>query len=125
MNRAEFQDMLYRLSDAWQRKDYAAAADVFAENIRYADPLRYSFNGKAQLRAFFDDDEGYPQRTVWRTIVFDEEQQVGIAEYTFDGTHRYHGAAIIKVQDDKVSHWREYQHIDSRDWHDYASDTAF
>jgi hypothetical protein len=125
MNKVEFKNLLHALSDAWQRKDYQTAADVFAGDIQYTDPLRYSFSGKAELRAFFDADEGYPQRTVWHTIIFDEEQQVGVAEYTFDGTHRYHGAVIIKVHGDLITHWREYQHIDPRQWQDFASGTAF
>lgn len=125
MNKVEFKEMLEALAAAWQRKDYAAAAELFAEEIQYADPLRYALDGKAQLRAFFEADEGYAQCTVWRAMVFDEEQQMGFAEYTFDGTHRYHGAVIIKVQNDKITHWREYQHIDPRDWPDYAGSTAF
>jgi hypothetical protein len=77
------------------------------------------------LRAFFENDEGYPQRTVWHTIVFDEEQQVGAAEYTYDGTHRYHGTALVRVKDGKVTNWREYQHIDPREWKEFASGTVF
>lgn len=125
MNKVEFNQLLKTLSDAWKRKDYATAAEVFTDDIQYADPLRYAHSGKAQLRAFFEADEGFEQRTIWRAVVFDEEQQVGFAEYTFEGTHRYHGAAIIKVHGKKISHWREYQHIDPRDWQDFASGTAF
>ena len=125
MRKIEFEKILNSLSDAWQRKDYQAAEDVFAEDIQYADPLRYSLSGKRQLRAFFETDEGYPQCTVWHNIIFDEEQQIGVAEYTFDGTHRYHGVVIIKVQHDRITRWREYQHIDPRDWQNFISGTAF
>jgi limonene-1,2-epoxide hydrolase len=125
MNKMEFIQLLNTLSDAWQRKDYQTAVDRFAEEIQYADPLRYSLSGRAQLQAFFDADEGYPQHTIWHNIVFDQEQQVGVAEYTFDGTHRYHGAVIIKVQDGKITRWREYQHIDPRPWQEFISGAAF
>ena len=116
MNNIEFKNMLDALSDAWQHKNYAAAVEVFADEIQYADPLRYKLDGKAQLRAFFEADDGYEQRTVWHTIIFDEERQLGAAEYTFDGTHRYHGMVIIKLRDDRISHWREYQHISELEW---------
>lgn len=125
MTKSEFKAMLDSLAEAWGRRDYVAAAGAFAEGVRYADPLRYSFDSRERLRAFFEADEGRPQRTVWRTIVFDEEQQVGAAEYTYEGTRRYHGTALIKVEGGKVTHWREYQHVDARDWKEFTSGTAF
>ena len=94
-------------------------------DIRYADPMRYSFRGRAQLRAFFEADEGCSQRCVWHTIIFDEDQQVGAAEYTYDGTHRYHGIALIRVEDGRITHWREHQHVDARAWEEFASGTLF
>jgi hypothetical protein len=121
MTKAEFREMLQLLADSWSRRDYRAAAEKFSEDVRYLDPLRYSFNGRAELLKFFEDDEGYPQRTVWHNIIFDEEQQVGVAEYTYEGTHRYHGAVIINVTGDAITRWREYQHIDSREWEEFAS----
>jgi hypothetical protein len=125
MKQREFHQLLDKLAEAWLLKDYNTAAELFVDEIQYADPLRYKLDGKAQLRAFFEADDGYEQRTVWHTIIFDEERQLGAAEYTFDGTHRYHGMVIIKLRDDRISHWREYQHIDPRDWQDYAAKTAF
>ncbi|MGH9903310.1 MAG: nuclear transport factor 2 family protein [Pyrinomonadaceae bacterium] len=125
MTKAEFKKLLDSLADAWGRRDYAAAAEAFAEDVRYADPLRYSFDGRARLREFFEADEGYAQRTVWHTVVFDEEQQAGAAEYTYDGTHRYHGTALVRVGGGEITHWREYQHVDPRGWEEFASETAF
>ncbi len=125
MTRAEFKETLGLLADAWTQRNYAAATDAFAEDIRYADPLRYSFHGRAQLRAFFEADEGCSQRCVWHTIIFDEDQQIGAAEYTYDGTHRYHGIALIRIEDGRITHWREHQHVDARDWEEFASGTLF
>jgi hypothetical protein len=124
MTRVEFVAMLDDLAAAWARRDYVAAANWFATDVRYADPLRYEFTTRAALLAFYETDEGYPQRTVWHTRLFDETQQRGLAEYTYDGTHRYHGAAIIRVVGALVSHWREYQHIDPRPWEDFSAGTA-
>ena len=125
MTSQEFRALLRTLADAWQRRDYAKVASFFAQDVRYADPLRYSFADRASLQAFFEADEGLPQSTVWHTIVFDEQQQVGIAEYTYVGTHQYHGCEIIKVQDAQITHWREYQHIDARPWEEFIAGTAF
>lgn len=125
MNKAELRNLIQNLAAAWERRDYAAAAETFTEDVRYADPLRYSFQSRDALRAFFEDDGGYPQRMLFRTILFDEESQTGAAEYTYEGTHRYHGLVLFRVRDGKISHWREYQHIDAREWEDFASGTAF
>lgn len=125
MTRLELGNLLHALADAWTRRDYATAASFFAEGVRYGDPTRYSFNGRAELRAFFEDDEGYDQRTVWHNIVFDEDQQLGAAEYTYEGTHRYHGTVLIKVEDGRITRWREYQHVDPREWEAFVSGTAF
>ena len=125
MTKTELRNLLDSLAEAWSRRDYATAADAFAEDVRYGDPTRYSFNGRTELRAFFEADEGYDQRTVWHTIVFDEEQQIGAVEYTYEGTYRYHGTVLIKIENSKIARWREYQHIDPREWETFTSTTAF
>ena len=125
MTEAEFRELLDSLADAWNRRDYAAATDVFSEDVRYADPMRYSFTDRIQLRAFFENDEGYPQHTEWHTVIFDEERQVGAAEYTYDGTRRYHGVVLVRLSSKKITHWREYQHVDARTWAEFTSGTAF
>lgn len=125
MTTSEFRTMLQGLADGWQRRDYAKVVSFFAEDVRYADPLRYSFENRQDLRAFFENDEGLEQSTVWHNVIFDEERQVGVAEYTYDGTWCYHGTVWIRVQDDLITHWREYQHTDPREWEDFACGTAF
>lgn len=125
MTRAEFAASLEALAQAWSDRDYEKAASFFAEDVRYADPLHYRFASRADLLRFFQDDGGYPQRTVWHNIVFDEERQVGAAEYTYEGTHRYHGVALIQVNGNVISRWREYQHISPLEWEDFCSGTTF
>ena len=121
---AEFERMLDALADAWARRDYPAAAAWFAADVRYADPLRYAFDSRAALLAFFETDDGLSQRTVWHMRLFDEPTQHGAAEYTYEGTHRYHGVALIRVADGRITHWREYQHVDSRTREEFVASTA-
>jgi hypothetical protein len=125
MTQLGFEAMLHTLADAWSRRDYASAAAFFAEDVHYADPLRYAVAGREQLLAFFTADDGLPQITHWHNIVFDDRRQIGAAEYTYTGTHTYHGVTLVRVQADRITHWREYQHIDSRPWSDFAGATAF
>ena len=125
MTRAEFAASLETLAQAWADKDYEKAASFFAEDVHYGDPTRYGFASRADLLRFFQDDDGYPQRTVWHNVVFDEEKQLGAAEYSYEGTHRYHGLVLIKVSGDRFWRWREYQHVSPLEWDDYCAATAF
>jgi ketosteroid isomerase-like protein len=125
MTTTEFRHLLDRLAAGWANRDYATVADLFAENVRYADPLRYTFGDRATLRAFFEDDEGREQRTVWHTVLFDETEQIGTAEYTYEGTHQYHGVVLIRVDEGRITHWREYQHVDVRPWAEFVAGTVF
>ncbi len=125
MTQAEFRTLLDSLAAAWARKDYDSAADCFAPGVRYSDPWRYALAGREELHRFLADDEGRDQSTVWHTVVFDQDQQVGAAEYTYEGTHRYHGTVLVKVQGGEITHWREYQHVDSRSWEELVGETRF
>jgi len=125
MTSSEFRALLERLADGWRRRDYESVTAAYSEHVRYADPARYRIEGRAALLEFFRNDDGLPQSTVWHTIVFDETQQVGAAEYTYEGTHRYHGTVLVRVADGLITHWREYQHVDQRTWEDFAGETAW
>lgn len=121
----EFRALLDRFAALWGAREYRMLVEHFAPDVHYADPLRYRLEGRAALFDFFDNDEGLPQSTVWHTTMFDEATQTGTAEYTYTGTHRYHGVAIVRLHDGLVTHWREYQHVDARDWNDYVGTTRF
>ena len=125
MTNHEFKSLLLALADCWQRHDYTSAVARFAPNVRYGDPVRYAVTGRDKLQAFFENDDGLPQLTTWHTILFDEEKQSGAAEYSYTGTHTYHGVVLIKLKKDQISGWREYQYIDSRTWSEFKSTTNF
>jgi hypothetical protein len=124
MTKSEFTRLLHHLVDTWSRRDYSSTAGVFAEDVHYTDPLRYSFRSRSELLKFFEADDGYPQKTTLHNIVFDEEKQFGVAEYTYEGTHRYHGVTLVQLKDNQIVSWREYQHIDPRDWETFISGKA-
>jgi hypothetical protein len=85
MTSQEFRQLLDRLATGWAKRDYAAVAQEFSEDVRYGDPTRYSFDNRRDLQKFFENDEGCEQRTTWHTVIFDEAQQLGVAEYTYEG----------------------------------------
>ena len=125
MTKKQFEDTLRSIAAAWAAKDYNLAASFYAPDIKYGDPTRYTNDGREELLKFFVDDEGCDQSTVWHNILFDEDQQLGAAEYTYRGTHRYHGFVLIKVSGDKIIRWREYQHISPLEYEEFVKGTQF
>ncbi len=125
MTREGFQTLLEGLGAAWRDRRYEDAVQNFAPDIRYMDPLRYSISGRDALLAFFRNDGGYPQTTTWHHVWFDEKTQIGAAEYSYRGTHLYHGIVLIRLEDDRITHWREYQHSSELDLEAFFKGAAF
>lgn len=125
MNHRGFTALLEDLAHGWRTLDYAAVASRFTEDVQYGDPTRYMLDGRAQLLEFFTADDGQAQAIQWHLMLFDEAAQRGAAEYTYEGTLRYHGVALICLRDDLISHWREYQQTDGRRWAEFAGATVF
>ncbi len=119
MTREEFVALADRYAAGLATGDASAAAACFAETVDYVDPLRYAFSHCDELLAFFEaPPDGH--RVTWHRVLFDEAAQAGLLEFTYEGHHRYHGAAIVEVGPDGLVHrWREWQHVD--DDHDWAA----
>jgi hypothetical protein len=125
MTRSAFLLLMERLAGAWNSGDAAAAAACFADAVDYADPVLYRFTRRHELLPFFEPGpEGHHVR--WHRLLFDETQQTGVVEYTYRGHHRYHGAAVVKVDAaGLIARWREWQHrSDNRDWSAFLAEDA-
>ncbi|HEX5828958.1 MAG TPA: DUF4440 domain-containing protein [Candidatus Limnocylindrales bacterium] len=122
MRRPAFVTLLARLRDAWNAGSAAGAAACFADAVDYADPTRYRFASRAELLPFFEPPTGGHQVT-WHRVLFDETTGTGVVEYTYRGHHRYHGAALVEVDDEGlISSWREYQHLaDDREFEAFVA----
>jgi len=124
MKAEEFRTLLDELAAAWRDRRYVDAVQLFTPDIRYLDPTRYSMRGREALLAFFQNDEGYPQLTTWHNVLFDDDAQVGAVEYSYRGTHLYHGVVLVNLQDGRISRWREYQHVSDLDWESFFEGAA-
>lgn len=125
MTTEQFQSLLSDLAIGWRARDYVAVASRFASDVRYSDPTRYALRGREALLDFFSADDGHAQQMEWHLTLFDEAQQLGAAEYTYEGTHRYHGVVLIRVADGVITHWREYQHVSGVSWAEFTADSSF
>jgi hypothetical protein len=115
LDRVAFVALLGTMAEGWNTGDVEKTAACFTEDVRYGDPTRYRHESRDALRPFFEaPPEG--QSCVWHRIVFDEAEQIGAAEYTYVGSHQYHGLVLVTLRDGLVSAWREYQHVSQLPW---------
>jgi hypothetical protein len=116
VTRSEFVVLLDRLAAGWAAGDAESVAAEFADEVRYGDPTRYRFGRRSELVPFFEPPPG-GHSVVWHRWLFDEAAQAGAVEYTYDGHHRYHGAALVAVDaDGRIADWFEWQHLSELDW---------
>ncbi|WP_394824993.1 hypothetical protein [Pendulispora albinea] len=106
------------------------SARCFAEGAIYMEPPDLQvYEGRAALYAFFGGKEQppIPGRMTWHHLLFDEAQQVGAGEYTYQGTRRLHGIVIVRVDQASgvISRWREYQRASPLTWDDFVGKSKF
>lgn len=117
MSREAFLAALERAAAGWQAGDAAAVAEAFAEELEYLDPYGYRFTRRADLLPFFEPPPG-GHHVTWHQVLWDDVTGTGAVEYTYEGHHRYHGAAIVRLDvHGRIVLWREWQHRDDElDW---------
>jgi SnoaL-like domain len=117
VTRDEFRELLDRAAAGWAGGNAAEVGDCFAEDVDYGDPYLYHFHRRADLLPFFEPPPG-GHHVTWHSVIWDDEAQTGVVEYTYVGHHRYHGAAIVRPDADGwIAQWREWQHLDDElDW---------
>ena len=119
MNQTEFRSLLTLLADGWTHREYESVASRFAEDVFYSDPNNYTFRDRESLLEFFENDDGRPQFCEFHNSSWDDERQLGVAEFTYVGTFCYHGTAWIEIKNGKIATWREYQHISNKSWEEF------
>ena len=126
---SEFESLLNGVSDGWNSNNARAAADCFTLDAVYTEPPdRQLYQGRQELFEFFGGEEGRnePMNMTWHHLVFDEEEQKGMAEYTFKYKGRAtHGIVIVQVANGKIRRWREYQYRSDMEWIDFIGLSDF
>jgi hypothetical protein len=126
LNREGFASLLVTLADAWNMGDSRTALDLFTDDAHYVEPPdEQRYEGREQLLEFFGADEPPPMSLMWHHIVFDPEQQIGAAEYTYRGTRTYHGITLVRLESDRIADWREYQYPSDLDWEAFSAGNRF
>ncbi len=100
--------------------------DLFTENAIYGNPgSGPTHKGRAALRKLFSTASARSRKFEWHHLLFNEPDQIGAGEFTLEGARRYHGMAIVKIENGKISHWREYPVPSSLNWEEFTSENRF
>lgn len=118
MTSENFQRLLDEMASLWMTCEYETVAAKFADDLFYSDAMNYSFANRNALLEFFSDEE-LPESCVFHRTVFDELFQIGAAEYSYEGKNRYHGTVWVTFENDKITSWREYQHISDKTYSEF------
>lgn len=127
-NAAEFKQLMQAVADGWNRGDARQAAACFTEDAIYTEPPdKQVYKGREALFKFFGGDQGrkQPMRMDWHHLMFDEGTQVGSGEFTFADGGKVHGMVIVRVEQGKISHWREYWYESILDWEAFVGENKF
>ena len=120
----EFDQLMQTIADSWNEGNARKAAHCFSEDAIYVEPPdKQLYRGRTQLYEFFGGDNGtdIPMKMAWHHLAFNEEEQIGFGEYTFEMHGRYHGIVVVKIESGMVKHWREYQYQTELNWEEFTS----
>jgi hypothetical protein len=124
----QFQDLMHTVAEGWNEGNARRAADCFCEDAVYVEPPEKQLHhGRTELYEFFGGDAGtdLPMKMTWHHVAFNETEQVGFGEYTFEMHGRYHGIVVVQVENGSIKHWREYQYQTSLNWDEFTQHGRF
>ena len=101
------------IADGWNEGNARKAADCFSEDAIYVEPPdKQVHRGREELYELFGGVQGtdIPMHMTWHHLAFNEEEQVGFGEYSFQMHGKYHGIVNVKLENGLIQIWREYQY---------------
>lgn len=124
----EFERLMQTVAEGWNEGNARKAADCFSEDAIYVEPPdKQLYHGRTELYEFFGGDGGtdLPMKMTWHYLAFNEEDQIGFGEYTFEMNRRYHGIVVVKIESGLIKGWREYQYQTELNWEEFTSRNPF
>ena len=124
----EFKQLMQTVADGWNEGNARKAAGCFSTDAIYVEPPdKQLYHGRSELYQFFGGDSGpdLPMKMNWHHLAFNEVEQVGFGEYTFQMNNRYHGIVIVKLEAGLIKYWREYQYRSERSWEEFSDHNPF
>ena len=128
MTETEFERLMQTIADGWNEGNPRKAADCFSMDAIYVEPPeKQLYHGRDELYEFFGGDQSpdIPMNMIWHHLAFNEQQQIGFGEYTFEMHGRYHGIVVVKIESGLIKHWREYQYQTELNWKEFTRHNPF
>jgi hypothetical protein len=116
------------IAEGWIEGNARKAADCFSKDAVYIEPPdKQVYHGRDELYEFFGGDHvpEIPMYMTWHHLAFNEAEQVGFGEYSFQMHGRYHGIVIVKLENGLVKFWREYQYKTELSWEEFTRYNSF
>ena len=120
---SQFNQLMQTIADGWNEGNVRKSADRFSEDAVYVEQSdKQLYRGRVELFEFFGGEAGtdIPMKMTWHHMAFNEEEQIGFGEYTFEMHHRYHGIVVVKIRSGLITHWREYQYPSALNWEEFT-----
>ena len=124
----EFERLMQTIADGWNEGDARKAADCFRGDAVYVEPPKKQlYRGREELYEFFAGDQGtdIPMKMTLHHLAFNEREQIGFGEYTFQMPGRYHGIVVVIVKSGLIEYWREYQYPTELNWEEFTQHNPF
>jgi ketosteroid isomerase-like protein len=128
MIKTEFEELMKTIAEGWSEGDARKAAECFSEDAIYIEPPeKQVYRGRDALYEFFGGSRGtdVPMKMTWHHLAFNEQEQIGFGEYTFEMHGRYHGIVVVKIEAGLIKHWREYQYRTEVGWEEFTRNNPF
>ena len=125
ISKMEFQQLVNKVADGWNEGDAEKAASAFSKDAIYVEtPDEKRYIGRAEIYRYSGGSNSRPgdMKMTWHNLVFDDQQQFGLGEFTFGlgSNYQIHGVASMKVSNGLISNWRQYYVESPLLWDDFA-----
>jgi hypothetical protein len=124
----EFEKLMQTVASGWSEGNARKAADCFSEDAIYSEPPnKQLYKGRDALFKFFGGEEGRKSamKMTWHHLMFNEKEQIGSGEFTFEYGGSVHGMVIVKIVDGKIKNWREYWYESNLSWKEFIGENNF
>ncbi len=126
--KVEFEAIMQALANAWNQGDTQAAADLFSKNAVYSQPPDTQlYQGRDKLYEFFGGANGRPgaMSMTRHHLAYNENAQIGLGEFSFTYGSTAHGVAVVKIEEGKITNWREYWVSSDLGWKEFVKENDF